>query len=194
MTSQPTADIDEYLDALPVQPLFPPRPDAPRRYQVSHWPLLKPYNGFTGEERRRGGQLAVWLLAAGCVALPAHCDICARRAPLSLHSESYYHVGRTTSLCRSCHKAIHLRPWQWDAWRKIVDEAAITGLEWFVLAPRYGLDIAEHLRSQWGWSVADIAASPMTPLPEFITARLPSNMLPHPELTPYGAKDPSFDF
>ena len=182
MTSQPTTDIDEYLAALPIQPLSEPRPGAPRRYQISHWPLLKPYNGFTGEERRRGGQLAVWLLAAGCVYLPAKCDICARREPLQLHNETYYHVGRTPALCRRCHRAIHFRPWQWDAWRKIVDEAAITGREWFFLAPRFGLDIAEHVRSQWGWSVADIEASPMTPLPGSIVAKLPSNMLLHPLL------------
>lgn len=182
MTGQPTTDIDEYLAALPVQPLSAPRPDAPRRYPATRWPLLKAYNGFTGEERRRGGQLAVWLLAAGCVALPARCDICARSEPLQLHSESYYHIGRTPSICRRCHRAIHLRPWHWDAWRRIVDEAAITGREWFALAPRYGLDIAAHLRSRWGWSAADVEASPVTPLPDFIAVELPGNMLRHPAL------------
>lgn len=182
MTGQPTTDIDEYLAALPVQPLSAPWPDAPTRYQVSRGPLLKSYNGFCGEERRRGGQLAVWLLAAGCVALPPQCDICGSREPLQLHNESYYHIGRTPALCRTCHKSIHLRPWQWDAWRRIVDEAAISGREWFALTPRYGFDIAEHLRSRWGWSVMDIEASPMTPLPDFITLELPGNMLPHPSL------------
>lgn len=172
--------IGEYLDALPVQLLSAPRPNAPTRYQVSRWPLLKPYNGFSGEERRRGGQLAVWLLAAGCVALPAQCDVCASREPLQLHNETYYHVGRTPAICARCHKAIHLRQWQWDAWRRIVDEVAITGREWFALAPRYGFDIAEHLRNRWGWLVADIEASPMTPLPDFIALKLPGNMLAHP--------------
>ncbi|MGB3795567.1 MAG: hypothetical protein WA957_04610 [Alteraurantiacibacter sp.] len=194
MTGQPTSDIDEYLAALPIQPLSPPRRNAPTRYQVSRWPLLKAYNGFTGEERRRGGQLAVWLLAACCVALPARCDICDRREPLQQHNETYYHIGRTPAICARCHKSIHLRQWQWDAWRRIVDEATITGREWFVLLPRYGFDMAEHLRSRWGWAVADIEASPMTPLPDFITARLPGNMLPHPELTRDRANDPKFDF
>ena len=182
MTGQPTTDIDEYLAALPVQPLSAPRPDAPARYQVSRWPLLKPYNGFSGEERRRGGQLAVWLLVAGCVALPAQCDICARREPLQLHNETYYHVGRTPSLCSRCHKSIHLRQWQWKAWCNIVDASATTGREWFALMPRYGLDIAQHLRNRWGWGVADIERSPVTPLPHDIIAALPGNMLGHPFL------------
>lgn len=194
MTGQPPTDIDEYIAALPVQQLSEPRPDAPTRYQVSRWPLLKPYNGFSGEERRRGGQLAVWLLAAGCVALPPRCDVCARSEPLQLHNDSYYHVGRTPSLCARCHRALHLRPWQWDAWRRIVDKADISGGEWFALLPRYGLDIAEHLRKRWGWSVADIEASPMTPLPESIASQLPVNMLPHPELIAKRASSPSFDF
>lgn len=194
MTGQPRVDIDEYLAALPVQPLSAPRPDAPTRYGVTRYPLLKSYNGFSGEERRRGGYLALWLLAAGCVALPPQCDVCGSKEPLQLHSESYYHVGRTPSICRSCHKAIHLRPWQWSAWRRIVDASATTGREWFALMPRYGLDIAQHLRNRWGWEVADIERSPMTPLPDFITARLPSNILPHSELDCKKPSDLRFDF
>lgn len=182
MSNQPKIDIDEYLAALPVQRLSAPRPDAPTRYGVTRYPLLKSYNGFSGEERRRGGYLALWLLAAGCVSLPERCDICARREPLQLHNETYYHVGRTPALCRPCHRAIHLRPWQWDAWRGLVDASATTGREWFALAPRYGLDIAQHLRNRWGWGVADIERSPMTPLPEFIASVLPGNMLGHPFL------------
>jgi hypothetical protein len=191
MTDQPLTDIDEYLDALPVQPLSPPRPNAPTRYQVSRWPLLKPYNGFSGEERRRGGQLAVWLLAAGCVALPAQCDVCARREPLQLHNETYYHVGRTPALCRRCHRAIHLRHWHWDAWRRIVDEAATSGEEWFALTPRYGLNLAEHLRSRWGWAVVDIEASPITPLSKSVAALLPNNMLVHPFVPSGKPSDPA---
>lgn len=182
MTGRTTFDIDEYLAALPVQQFSTPMSNAPSRYQVSRWPLLKSYNGFSGEERRRGGQLAVWLLAAGCVALPPKCDICVSSEPLGLHNEGYYHVGRTPALCRNCHKAIHLRQWQWGAWRKIVDASAITGREWFALAPRYGLDIARHLRSRWGLSVIDIERSPITPLPDDIVALLPGNMFPHPDL------------
>lgn len=180
MSGQPDVDIDEYLAALPVQPLSTPRPDAPTRYQISRWPLLKSYNGFSGEERRRGGQLAVWLLAAGCVALPSQCDVCGSREPVQLHNETYYHVGRTPALCRRCHSALHLRQWQWHAWRKIVDGAADTGREWFALAPRYGLDIAGHLRNHWGWGVAQIERSPMSPLPYLIRMKLPDNMLAHP--------------
>jgi hypothetical protein len=62
MTVTPTVDLDEYLAALPSRPIFAPSLFPPREYQVSRWPLLKPYNGFTGVERRRGGQLATWLL------------------------------------------------------------------------------------------------------------------------------------
>lgn len=53
-------DCDAFIDALPSHRLREPR-NPPTRYHVSQWPLLKPYNGFSGIERRRGGQLIRWL-------------------------------------------------------------------------------------------------------------------------------------
>ena len=175
-------DIDAFIDALPSHRLREPS-RIPLLYRESRWPLLKPYNGFTGVERRRGGQLIGWLEDAGCLPRPSHCDICKGRGGVSSHSESYAHVLRAPRLCRACHRALHLRPWQWDAWRRIVDQAAVTGQEWFVLAPRYGIDIAQHLRDRWGASVMDIENSPVSPLPDAITAMLPGNMFPHTEVS-----------
>lgn len=177
-------DIDTYLDTLPSFRLREPSTPPPR-YHVSQWPLLKPYGGFTGEERRRGGQLAVWLLAAGCIAKPKHCDVCGSKSGVGFHSESYYHVARYASLCRRCHFALHRRHFEWDQWRRIVDAAAVTGREWFALAPRHRIDIAQHLRNRWGWRAADIERSPVTPLPDAIAALLPDNMLPHPNLSTF---------
>jgi hypothetical protein len=183
MTDRPPAlDIDAYIDALPSHRLREPQ-RVPQRYQTwSSYPLLKPYNGFDGVERRRGGQLLQWLEDAGCLVKPAHCEICRRRERLGFHSESYYHCVRSSALCRNCHRALHMRPWHWDAWRRMVDAAAVTGQEWFVLAPRYGIDIAEHLRNRWGWTAANIEMSPVAPLPEAIVAVLPCNLLHHERL------------
>ena len=183
MTEQTTLHLDEYLAALPARRLSAPRRVTPAQYQVSRWPLLKPFNGFSGTERRRGGQLAGWLLKAGCIAMPDRCDICGTPGPLGLHGEVYYDVTRDPALCRPCHRALHLRPYQWDTWRGIVDASATTGREWFALAPRYGLDLAQHLRDRHGWQVADIEHSPLSPLPEEIVTALPGNMLAHPALS-----------
>ncbi|OYY75722.1 MAG: hypothetical protein B7Y43_18350 [Sphingomonas sp. 28-62-20] len=182
MTSPSTIDLDDYIAALPVRPISPPRFRVPKRYQTSSYPLLKNFNGFSGEERRRGGQLGVWLIAAGCITLPYRCDICASTGPLGEHGESYYHIGRCPALCRSCHRALHFRTFQWDAWRRLVDANAVTGKEWFALAPRHGLDLAQHLRDKFGWRAADIERSPLSPLPEAIAVLLPDNMLDHPNL------------
>ena len=182
MTGSASVDLDEYLAALPARQLTAPRSYAPKLYQVSRWPLLKDFNGFTGVERRRGGQLAGWLLAAGCITMPTLCEVCGSRGPLSLHGECYYDVTRDPALCRSCHRALHLRPYHWKAWREIVEASANTGREWFALAPMHGLDLAQHLLGQFGWGVADIERSPLMPLPDFIAGRLPGNMLQHPHL------------
>ena len=175
-------DVEAYLDALPRHILASPRPNAPSRYQVSRYPLLKPYNGFSGIERRRGGQLAGWLLAAGCLTLPLRCDICRSRGPLGLHGDNYYDVSRDPTLCRKCHRLIHLRFYRWEDWRRLVDASAVNGREWFALIPRQAVDIAQHLRDRWGWRAGDLERSPICPLPEAIIATLPDNMLSHPAL------------
>lgn len=182
MTSQSTIDIDDYIAALPVRPISPPRFRVPKRYQTSNFPLLKAYNGFDGIERRRGGQLGLWLVAAGCIVLPTLCDICGSPGPIGQHGENYYDVSSDPALCRACHRAIHFRFWQWDAWRRIVDRSAVTGLEWFAQLPQHNLDLAQHLRNRWGWQVADIEASPVMALPDAVATVLPCNMLPHPKL------------
>ncbi len=137
--SYPSFDIDAYIDALPRHILALPRPHAPTRYQVSRYPLLKSYNGFSGIERRRGGQLAGWLQAAGCLTMGGCCDICGNRGSLALHGEQYYDVSRDPTLCRGCHKAIHMRFYQYDNWRRIVEASAITGNEWFSRIPRHAI-------------------------------------------------------
>lgn len=177
-------DIDAYIAALPRHILRPPRPDAPTRYQVSRYPLLKAYNGFTGIERRRGGHLAGWLRAAGCLTLAPRCDICGSQGPLGLHGEHYYAVCLDPTLCRGCHKAIHMRFYRFDDWRRLVDASAVTGSEWFSLIPRHTVDIAKHSRDRWGWAAADIERSPLCPLPDAVVAALPSDLLPHPALSP----------
>lgn len=181
MTASPPLDIDFYIDALPSHRLREPR-RVPAFYQDSRWPLLRSYSGFSGEERRRGGQLIGWLQAAGCLPRPSRCHICHSRERVGFHSESYYHILRPVMLCNACHMAVHRRHFAWDAWRRIVDGAALTGREWFALAPRHGIDIAQHLRDRWGWTAADIECSPISPLPDHIAALLPGNMLPHPAL------------
>ena len=175
------ADIDAYIDALPSHRLREPR-RVPLHYKESQWPLLKPYNGFSGIERRRGGQLIGWLQAAGCLSRPSRCDICGSRERIYSHSDSYYHVTRAPALCQRCHFACHKRHYQWDAWRRLVDPATVTGREWFALTPQHGIDIAAHLRDRWGWRAADIERSPITPLPDAIAVLLPGNMLAHPML------------
>lgn len=182
MTASPPLDIDDYIGGLPSYRLREPR-HVPPFYHETHWPLLKPYNGFTGIERRRGGQLIGWLQAAGCLPRPSRCEICLEHERVNYHSETYYHVLRPAMLCNACHMAAHRRHFAWDAWRRIVDGSTVTGREWWALAPRYGIDIAAHMRNRHGWQAADLARSPIAPLPDAIAALLPGNMLAHPMLS-----------
>lgn len=123
-----------------------------------------------------------WLQTAGCMSVPRSCDICSCRDRVAFHGESYYHIGRSPALCRHCHRAIHRRHVEWRAWRAIVEPAAITGDEWFVIAPRGGLDLAAHLRRKWTWKATDIRCPLLWHLPPKVAARLPTNLVTHPAL------------
>ena len=114
--------------------------------------------------------------------MASHCNICGNRGSLELHGENYYDVSRDPTLCRACHRAIHMRFYRFDDWRRLVDVSAVTGVEWFALIPRHSIDIAQHLRNRWGWGVADLERSPLCPLPDAVIAVLPRNLLPHPAL------------
>lgn len=175
-----TIDIDAYIASLPVRELRPPRPDAPTRFLRWRWPLSKPFNGFSGVERVRGWQLSVWLERAGSLTRPTQCDICGSEDRVAFHSETYFHVGRAPALCSRCHRALHRRQIEWREWRAIVEPVVLTGREWFALAPRYGLDIAAHLRAQWGRQVADLLCSPFWQRPIIV----PDDLMPHPDLGP----------
>jgi len=91
-------------------------------------------------------------------------------------------VTRDPTICRPCHRLIHLRFYRWNDWRKLVDASAVTGNVWFAMIPPQAVDVAQHLRDRWGWRAADLERSPICPLPDAIVAALPDNMLLHPAL------------
>lgn len=171
----------KFIDALPSYRLATPR-SPPARFPEWRWPLSKPYQGFSPTERVRGWQMSRWLQAAGSLPYPRRCDICRSGDHVGFHSASYYHVGRAPALCRHCHRAIHRCHISPDNWERVVQSCARTGDEWFVLLPLPTVDLAQHLRSPWGWKAADLLGSPITSLPPAIAERLPSNIEKHPQL------------
>lgn len=116
--SQPF-DAKRLLAALPFRPI-----DAAEKllagYEPPAWryPLLGPYNGFTGEQRVRAWQLGTWLLRRGRLSVASCCDLCGGSSRLGRHSENYADVQRAITICGGCHLALHRRFRQPETWRQ----------------------------------------------------------------------------
>jgi hypothetical protein len=129
------------------------------------WGILPNYNGFTHEERVRGWQAMWWLIDTGQMAKPATCSISGRTGPIQMHSENYYDPV-PYGIDPALHMALHRRFTTPDNWRRIVDQHAVTGEEWFAKLALEPVDLAGQLREEYGDGIADIFARsgiPSTP-------------------------------
>lgn len=105
--------------------------------------VLKPYNGFSGEQRARAG---AWLRAqykSGAVKRATVCDACGQtEGYIGHHAEDYSepfgsHVHEF-ALCNWCHSAVHLRskaPKRWEEYKRLVREGfrlPAGGAQWVV--------------------------------------------------------------
>jgi hypothetical protein len=130
------------------------------------WGELPTYNGFKHVERVRGWQLIMWRIDNGWAARSNVCCISGDTKMPRLHSETYYSWEPYT-LNHSIHMALHQRFNKPDAWRRIVDQYAVTGEEWFTRLSLVPVDLAGELRATHGPEIADIFAR--VPLPEGVT-------------------------
>lgn len=89
----------------------------------------KPYNGFSADERSRGGRWYRTELAAGRRSRPTKCDACGQTAGIiDAHSEDYSapygeHIG-AFGLCYRCHMMIHCRFRNPEIWKHYVREVS----------------------------------------------------------------------
>lgn len=120
------------------------------------WPDLPIYNGFTHEERVRGWQAANWLMDNGMLARPSVCSISGSREDVQYHSEDYYRPWDAYQVARPIHLALHRRFRRPDEWRRIVDQYAVRGDEWFCSLELAPVDIATQMRASDGAQVADL--------------------------------------
>ena len=123
-----------------------------RRWQ---WKELPTYNGFVHHERIKGWQLINLLVDLGQIDKPRQCSISGAVEGLQFHSESYYSWSPYV-VCQPIHMALHQRFKKPDAWQRIVDRYAASGVEWFATLSQTPVDLASDLRRIHGDSVADI--------------------------------------
>jgi hypothetical protein len=127
------------------------------RLRQWRWKELPTYNGFVHPERVRGWQLINLLVDVGQIDKPHQCAISGTTEGLGFHSECYY-SWEPYVLCQPVHMALHRRFQKPDEWRRVVDQYAVSGDEWFATLSLTPVDLAGDLRRLHGEGVADIFA------------------------------------
>lgn len=86
------------------------------RLPPNPYPLLKGYNGATGQERRNGGEK--WKIAKlhKVVPWPTVCSVCLSRKNVQDHNENYFRPLYARPVCSHCHRLLHRRFFDPNPW------------------------------------------------------------------------------
>ena len=112
---------------------------------VSRYPLLKSYNGATGQERRDGGNRYTIGRELGLIPWPKFCSVCCSTRFVGAHNEIYARPCSAMPVCRSCHRLIHRRFYDPLPWLARAYQHAYPGA-WFSK-----IAISELTREQMLW-------------------------------------------
>lgn len=112
---------------------------------VSRYPLLRPYNGATGQERRDNGNRYIIGRELGLIPWGKFCSICCSTRFVGAHNENYFRPCSAMPICRSCHRLIHRRFYDPSPWLARAHEHAYEGA-WFTI-----ISLTELSRDQSLW-------------------------------------------
>ncbi|WP_417320958.1 hypothetical protein [Emcibacter sp.] len=147
-------DYELLLSLLPRHKIYWPKTTPKVALPQWRWPPLKPYNGFTSDERIMNWQLGRMLLDAGMIRKPKTCDICGEVKPLGFHSENYHCIRMDPFLCKDCHRILHQRFRYPDKWLELVDRHQQMVPTWYAIISVVPIDMAGYLKmiSKRGYS------------------------------------------
>lgn len=101
-----------------------------RQWPQWSYAVPKPYNGASGPQRIAGWQ-RVWLAChMGLIPFPKLCSICGSPRNVQYHNEDYFRPLQAKPVCAGCHRVLHMRFRNPDAWLALVARYGQTG-KWF---------------------------------------------------------------
>jgi len=112
---------------------------------INRYPLLKSYNGATGQERRDGGTRYAIGRKLGLIPWPKFCSVCCSTKFVGAHNENYFRPCSAMPVCRSCHRLLHRRFYDPAPWLTRVERQAHPGA-WFTKISMVELTRAQSLR------------------------------------------------
>ncbi|MDO3541036.1 hypothetical protein [Ralstonia pseudosolanacearum] len=90
-----------------------------------HWPVLGPYNGFSGGARIRAWQLIRFYQMNGWLHYPDVCSVTGRLGGTQLHDEDYSRPWTAYPVSKRAHTLIHTRARFPRAWAEFLAKEAL---------------------------------------------------------------------
>ena len=123
------------------------------------WAIMKPYNGFTHEERVKGWKLTWWLRDNGLLTKnPDRCSICDSTQEVNHHNENYYTPESVVAICKPCHFILHKRFREPEPFLHLTKQYGVGNKveAWFTKLSVEVFDLAARLRAELGPDVTDL--------------------------------------
>src|SRR5690606_25506819 len=81
-----------------------------------HYPLPRPYNGVTGQERRTLSTKFYIAREQGLIPWCRRCTICLSNERVGAHNELYLRPCNARPICSRCHRILHRRFYDPNPW------------------------------------------------------------------------------
>jgi hypothetical protein len=119
------SDVKPVVHRFPFVSLAFDRPQTAFGLPQWRWPLIEPYNGFSGGERIRGWQLLRFYELNGWLRYPAVCWVAGQCVGVVLHNEDYFRPWEALPVSRRAHLLIHTRMRYRRAWQSFLETEAL---------------------------------------------------------------------
>ncbi|HHT9007275.1 TPA: hypothetical protein ACT5B2_003405 [Burkholderia cenocepacia] len=120
------SDIEPVILRFEFVTLAFDKPQTVFRLPQWHWPVLRPYNGFSGSARIRGWQLNRFYRQNGWLRYEGMCSVTGAVGDVGLHNEDYSKPWAAYPVSKRAHSLIHTRARFPKAWAAFVTTEALS--------------------------------------------------------------------
>ncbi|MCE4543413.1 MULTISPECIES: hypothetical protein [unclassified Caballeronia] len=120
------ADIESVVHRFQFVTLAFDKPQTVFRLPQWHWPVTRPYNGFSGGARIRGWQLNRFYRQNGWLRYGRACSVTGAVGDVGLHNEDYSKPWAAYPVSKRAHTLIHTRARFPKAWAAFLATEALS--------------------------------------------------------------------
>lgn len=137
-------DIETAVHRFQFVTLAFDKPQTVFRLPQWRWPLIGPYNGFSGGARIRGWQLVRFYQRNGWLHYDDVCSVTGNAGDTGLHNEDYSRPWAALPVSKRSHTLIHTRARFPKAWATFLANEALSDTWATTLSPDGGVSVADR--------------------------------------------------